>query len=107
MAEASQPFVLTVRGTLCGDNADELRDTARRALREGWDVIVDLAEVSFADSAGLSALVAAYKSAIKEQHGFALRAVPPNLVSLLELTRLHRVFTILPAEEPAGERSAK
>lgn len=64
-------------------------------------VLVDLSQVDFMDSSGLAALITGHKSA--SASGFALRlaGLRPQVKSIIELTRLHRVFEIFPTVEQA------
>ena len=93
--------VLHPRGSLDGDAAASLKEEARERLEAGEDVVLDMADVSFTDSEGLSVLVAVYKLAASRERRFALARVRSNLRALLEITRLHRVFEVFPEVEDA------
>lgn len=57
-------------------------------------LVVDLTDVERIDSSGLGALVTALK-AIREQDGnMVLSGLSPSVRAVVELTRLHRVFSI-------------
>jgi len=58
-------------------------------------VVVDLSDVVFIDSSGLGALVSALKTLklLKTDGDIRLANVQPPVVSLLEIIRLHRVFS--------------
>jgi anti-sigma B factor antagonist len=99
---ADKLVVLSPEGRLLGETATELKEEARRHLLDGYDVVLDLASVVFADSEGLSALVALYKTAATESRRLALCSVRVNLRSLLELTRLHRIFELYEDVESAA-----
>ncbi len=86
--------VLHPEGRLAGEGAAALRKEAREVLGSGRHVVLDLAGVKFTDSEGLSALVSLYRTAMENSKAVALCSLPRNLRSLLELTRLHRVFDI-------------
>lgn len=66
-------------------------------------LVVDLAEVSFIDSSGLGALVSALKTLKRSDVGGDVRLarVQAQVVSLLEIIRLNRVFTTYPSVELA------
>jgi anti-sigma B factor antagonist len=93
--------VIAIEGRLVGENAATLKEEAREILKGGRDVVLDLASVGFADSEGLSALVALYKTAAMESRRLALCSLRVNLKSLLELTRLHRIFEVYDDAEAA------
>ncbi|NJK75466.1 MAG: STAS domain-containing protein [Oscillatoriales cyanobacterium RU_3_3] len=57
-------------------------------------VAVDLAQVSFLDSAGLMALVSGLKQAKSLNRKFSLCSVGPGVRMILELSQLDRVFEI-------------
>lgn len=58
------------------------------------DLLVDLKEVRFIDSSGLGALVSGFKNATSSHGSLRLAALQPQVKSMFELTRLHRVFEI-------------
>jgi len=93
--------VLELEGRLVGENAASVKEEARTILKGGRDVVLDFSSVAFADSEGLSALVALYKTAAEESRRLALCSLRVNLRSLLELTRLHRVFEVYDDAETA------
>ena len=57
-------------------------------------VLVDFAEVTFMDSAGLMALVSGLKQAKKMGRRFSICSVSPGIRMILELSQLDRVFEI-------------
>ena len=57
-------------------------------------VLVDFAEVTFMDSAGLMALVSGLKQAKKMGRRFSICSVSPGIRMILELSQLDRVFKI-------------
>ena len=57
-------------------------------------VLVDFAEVTFMDSAGLMALVSGLKQAKKMGRRFSICSVSPRIRMILELSQLDRVFKI-------------
>lgn len=57
-------------------------------------LLVDLTDVRFIDSSGLGALVSGFKNAISHQGSLKLSSLQPQVKSMFELTRLHRVFEI-------------
>jgi anti-sigma B factor antagonist len=79
-----------------------LAEATRRAVT---GVIIDLAEVTFLDAAGLGALAGASGRARHLPGGLRLAAVPPRALRLLTLTGLDRHLAIFPApprrEQPA------
>ncbi len=83
-------------------NSDELKDKLKILFDTGSkNILVDLRDVRFIDSSGLGALVSGYKSAISHQGTLKLSTLQPQVKSMFELTRLHRVFDIYPTIEDA------
>jgi anti-sigma B factor antagonist len=66
-------------------------------------LVIDLGEVRFVDSSGLGALVSALKTLklLKTDGDVRLANVQPPVVSLLEIIRLHRVFSSYPSVDQA------
>ncbi|HEY3043586.1 MAG TPA: STAS domain-containing protein [Vicinamibacterales bacterium] len=66
-------------------------------------LVVDMGDVHFVDSSGLGALVSALKTLklLKGDGDIRLANVQPPVVALLEIIRLHRVFSSYPSVEQA------
>lgn len=89
-------------GQVDAETAPELKDHLKQVAEEGARlVVVDLAEVDFIDSSGLSALVSGLKTL--RLHGGALNLSRPHPQALtaLRLTMLDRVFSIYPSVDEA------
>jgi anti-sigma B factor antagonist len=83
-------------------NSGDLKLEMQRLFMEGKkNVLVDLMEVRFIDSSGLGALVSGFKNAISNQGNLKLSSLQPQVKSMFELTRLHRVFEIFPSAADA------
>ena len=93
-------------------NSAQLKHLVLKTLDEGCAaLVIDLSEVQFVDSSGLGALLSGYKKANLRTSGFALAGLRRNVGSLLELTRLNRLFETYAHVEEAvdvgGERSER
>ncbi|MCF6179313.1 MAG: STAS domain-containing protein [Geopsychrobacter sp.] len=66
-------------------------------------LIVDLSAVRFVDSSGLGALVSGFKNASARDGSLKLCGLQPQVRSMFELTRLHRVFEIFTTIDEAQE----
>ena len=87
---------VVVRGDLDAVTAPELRSVLLGAIDQGTARLrVDLAEVEFLDSAGISVLVVGHNRCDEAGVAFELAAVPEASRRVLELTRLTDVFTII------------
>lgn len=101
--------VLSLVGDLDIATATELREhLARVVLRAGQQLVLDLAEVPFCDSSGISALLAARNHALGAGATIALAGVPAHLVSVLcvlgLLTALPHFTTVQAATAAHHER---
>jgi anti-sigma B factor antagonist len=77
--------------------AIQFKDGLREMTMEGpMRVVLDLSQVSFIDSSGLGAVVAAMKQ-LEGGRRLELAALTPNVQKVFRLTRMDRVFTIHPS----------
>ena len=99
--------VVTMPERLVMANADTWRSHVKRVIDDGnHRLILDLADVEFVDSSGLSVLVFALKC-VRAIDGEAVLLNPSqNVLSLIELTRLHEVFEIFMDRDSAIEQMA-
>ncbi|HET9180043.1 MAG TPA: STAS domain-containing protein [Terriglobia bacterium] len=88
--------VLSLAGRVTlGDESGQLRSTIKQLLAQGKKrLVLDLADVSYIDSAGLGTLVAAYTSARHEGGEVRLAGVTKNFGELLNVTKLLTVFSV-------------
>ncbi len=83
-------------------NSGELKEQMLQLFDEGkCNLIVDLSAVRFIDSSGLGALVSGFKNASAREGNLKLCCLQPQVRSMFELTRLHRVFEIFANHEEA------
>ena len=64
-------------------------------------IVMDMSDVDFIDSSGLGCLVSCLRLVNKEKGDIKLASLQDQIRSLLELTRLHRVFQIYENRESA------
>jgi anti-sigma B factor antagonist len=87
--------VVTLGGELDIASADELRSHLRSARRAHGDhVVLDLADLEFMDSRGLSVIIGCHKSVGGADGSLGLVAPPPIVRRTLEITGLDRRFRI-------------
>lgn len=90
-----QLAVIELSGGLDAKEAPAVKKALQALLADGsTKLVVDMEAVSFIDSSGLAALVSTLLAARKNQADVALCGLTPAVRSVLELTRLHRVFTV-------------
>lgn len=85
-------------------NSGDLKSAMLKFFEEGnKNILIDLKDVRFIDSSGLGALVSGFKNAISHQGSLKLASLQPQVKSMFELTRLHRVFEIFTSMNEAVE----
>jgi anti-sigma B factor antagonist len=88
--------VVRARGEIDIYTGPALRDVLRDAAAAGpSQVVIDMAEVTFIDSSGLSVIIGAYKRAQDSGIDLVLRGATARVVRLLEMTGLNRVLTVV------------
>jgi anti-anti-sigma factor len=86
---------LAVGGEIDISTVDPLADALTEIIRDRRPVRldVDFAEVTFLDSSGVAALVAAWRSASADRIGFAVVNCDPNVLRVLEITGMVQALT--------------
>ncbi|MDY6849306.1 MAG: STAS domain-containing protein [Geoalkalibacter sp.] len=88
-------LMLVKEERLDAHNSGELKNQMLSLFEEGKNhIVIDLQEVRFIDSSGLGALVSGFKNASARNGNLKLCGLQPQVKSMFELTRLHRVFEI-------------
>jgi len=90
LATEKTPTETTVRcsGRINMENADQLRDTARKLIAENKRLVLDFSDVSYLDSSGLGMIVGVYISAKKARCQLKLINLSPRVKEIFTLTRL-------------------
>ncbi len=95
--------MISPQGDLHRETSERLQIVTDELLGAGRQYfVVDLGEVSFVDSAGLGALVRLYKRVRIGEGDVRLARVSPNVMQILDLTRLNRVFDIFASPQEAA-----
>lgn len=83
-------------------NSGSLKEEMLQLFDDGkCNLVIDLSSVRFVDSSGLGALVSGFKNASARDGSLKLCCLQPQVRSMFELTRLHRVFEIFTSAEEA------
>jgi anti-anti-sigma factor len=86
---------LALRGRLDAATVAFARDAIHEALADGVaDLAIELADADVRDASGLAMLLAAHRRARQTGRRLVLTGVPPALLRLLRVTRLHLVLHI-------------
>ena len=97
--------VLRAHGRLTlGEGASTLRETIESVVAGNpTKIVLDLTDVSYVDSAGLGALVAAYTFVTSRGGRLVLAGLQKRVLDLLQTTKLDKVFEVFDnAEKAAG-----
>jgi len=87
--------IISVPEKLMMANATAFRQQLKSVIVTGTGkIILDLSETRVVDSSGLSVFVSAVKEASRKDGFVWLAGVNPEVMALLELTRLHTIFGI-------------
>ena len=82
--------------------AEEFKDTLTKSIDKGYrKIVVDLSSCEFIDSTFLGALVVSLKRITTLGGDMRLVGFHPAVHSMMELTRMHRVFESYPTKEDA------
>ncbi|HKI51022.1 MAG TPA: STAS domain-containing protein [Geothermobacteraceae bacterium] len=93
--KGSVVLIIVKEERLDAHNSSELKTQMLNLFEEGkTNLIVDLEMVRFVDSSGLGSLVSGFKNASARNGNLKLCSLQPQVKSMFELTRLHRVFEI-------------
>jgi anti-sigma B factor antagonist len=85
-----------------GESAGVLRDELNALLAMGRkSIIVNMANVSYVDSAGLGELVGKYTTATNQGGSIKLLHLQGKMKDLLQITKLHTIFPIFEDENEA------
>jgi anti-sigma B factor antagonist len=85
-----------------GESSGVLRDELNALLAMGRKhIIVNMANVSYVDSAGLGELVGKYTTATNQGGSIKLLYLQGKMKDLLQITKLHTIFPIYEDEKEA------
>jgi anti-sigma B factor antagonist len=85
-----------------GENTGILRDELRSLLSQGKKhIVLNLADVSYVDSAGLGELVGAYTTATNQGGAVKLLNMQSKMKDLMQITKLHTIFPAYENEQEA------
>ena len=101
--EVGTVTVLDLSGRITmGEGDTLLKDKLHSLLHQGKkNLLLNLAQVSYVDSAGLGALVAAYTTVTREGGNLRLVGITRKLQDLLSITKLLTVFETFDTEDEA------
>jgi len=107
LASPTRTKVISLSGQINASNAPQFREQLHQSLllSSPVELVLDMSQVEFLDSAGLMVLVNTLSVAQKMDSQLVLCCITPSVQIILELTQLNRAFTILdsrPVEDPSA-----
>jgi anti-sigma B factor antagonist len=87
-------LVVRLDGDLDAETAEGLRNVVEAIGDPTIDLTLDFSGVTFLDSAGLSALIRAYKRSIEGGSQLVIVSPPPSVARALQIAGLDRLFTL-------------
>lgn len=102
--ERNGVLVCSIKGEINIDTAGHLQSITKDVTEHKFrKVLLNLSEVDYIDSLGMSSLVA-LKKKIEEMQGVIFFSnVSPKILSILGITKLEKIFKIFETEEKALE----
>jgi anti-sigma B factor antagonist len=95
VSQTSGVSLVVLQGDLDMGTADQVKRTLMELVQKGQSkLVVDLAGVSYIDSSGLGALVAAMKQARGVGGNLKLCGLQDDVRSIFEMTRLIKVIAV-------------
>jgi len=88
--------IVVLSGRFVMADSQDVRERLKSLIDEGkGKLVIDMEKVSFIDSSACAVLISAFKG-MQLRSGRLILVTSPIVQSLIELTRLHTIFEILP-----------
>ena len=102
--ETDQETIVSLSGELDLSSAPSLRELLAGAFEDDGPrrIVLDLSDLIYLDSTGLSIFVSAHKRATATGMEFCLANPNPSIGQLFKITALDHFFTIVDATGPTG-----
>lgn len=93
--EGDAILIAVHRARMDAASAPRFKDVVGKVWTDSLkSAVIDLAAVDFIDSSGVGALLSVLRRLPQGEGTVTLRAMKPQVLSVIELLRLHRVFQI-------------
>ncbi|WP_131741043.1 STAS domain-containing protein [Actinomadura roseirufa] len=86
--------LVRVQGDIDVVSRTRFEETLLTVVDAGAPLVVDMREVTFCDSTGLNAIVAAHRRALEREAPVALAAIPPRVMRVFTITGLDKFIPI-------------
>lgn len=102
--EKSDVIILDVNGEIDLYNAPEIKESISKLIeRQKFNIVVNLANVSYIDSSGIGALISSLSNLKKFNGTMKIINLSGSVRKVFELTKLTSFFEIYDSEAEAGE----
>lgn len=103
--DADGAWLMSLHGELDLAAVPSFRSATSEALRDGWtDMIIDLQQVEFIDSAGIGVLIGLRRRTMETDGSLRLR-VSPEVLRVLSLSNVDSLFAVEAAADVQSVRS--
>ncbi len=100
--EMNDVTIFDIEGEIDLYNAPTLKDEIKKQIeQQRYNIIINLAKVSYIDSSGIGALISSLSNLKKYQGGLKIINVTGSVRKVFELTKLTSFFEIFNNEEEA------
>jgi anti-sigma B factor antagonist len=106
--QADRISLVDVSGRLTSFEGEAFRQAILRLLQAGHNnIVLNLTELEYLDSSGISELVRNYLSVVKKGGAMKVVGLAPRVDEILRVTQLYQVFPEFPDEASAMESFSK
>lgn len=97
--------ILQITGNLDADSVAQFKKAANKIVEEGCcRLVIDCQAIDFIDSMGLGCLISLLRKVRTSQGDLKIASLSKDVHSIFEITRLHRLFEILPDWKSACDK---
>lgn len=97
--------VLYCEGSLDADTVTHFKKTANELLERGvTNFVIDASKLNFVDSMGLGVIISLLRRVKQRDGDIKISSLTPDVKSIFEITRLHRLFDICENKAEAIEK---
>ena len=94
--------IVALKGEIDLHTCAQMRDTLRELIEKGhYQIVINLAEVPYLDSAALGVMVDAVRRVREHEGGISLVSTTPFVRRAFEITRLVKIFQLYDTNEDA------
>lgn len=100
--------IVSISGDIDAYHSPKLKEEMEKYLTgEAKEILLDLSDVPYIDSAGLGTLVSILRETRNFKKGLKLIGLRPNIKRIFEMTRLDKIFDIFDTIEESKVKTPK